>query len=79
MQCDPRPGSALHPPGSITGRRLQPRRSYPPGPYEAMALRRITCLSNPRLGLTMLLITIVIVPCGGEGGPGTNDVASHQL
>src|SRR5947209_13521069 len=65
--------------GSITGRRLQPRMSYAPGTYEAMALWRITCLSNPKTGLTMLFITFVIVPCGHDRGPGTNDVAVRRL
>ena len=60
--------------GSITGRRLQPRRTSTPGTYEAKALRRITCLSNPKVAFTALLITFVIVPCRAEQRLPTHDV-----
>jgi hypothetical protein len=63
-------------PGGIVGRRLQPRKSYAPRIYEAMALRRITCLTNPKLRLNVLLITLVIVSRGDEERLWTNDVRS---
>ena len=72
-------GGAFPEPRGIAGRRLQPRKSYAPGTYEAMALWRITCLSNPKLGITALLITFVIVPCGEEERLRTNDVSSGWL